>query len=141
MNSNLFLQFFNEVKENPTKLKRKLLSGLDFSEVYGAPHPIPKGYSEGLPRFYANSIESIESHLDVFWCYMESLGVEHEDVYMRALGESLGGNADFLLYTLAPWSITRYHMFTYLLRELWGKNINKSIHQNNDCVVEDQADK
>ena len=32
-------------------------------------------------------------------------------------------------------------MFTNLLREERGKNIDKSIHPNNDCVVEDQADK
>ena len=102
MNSNLFLQYFKEVKENPIKLKKQLLSRFDFSQVYEAPHPMPKRYSEGLPRFFANFVESIESHLDAFWCYMESLGAEHEDVYMRALGESLGGNANFLLYTLAP---------------------------------------
>ena len=82
MNSNLFVQFFNEIKENPTKLKRQLLAHLDFSEVYEAPHPMPKRYIEGLPRFFANSVESIESHLDALWCYMESLGAEHEDVYM-----------------------------------------------------------
>ena len=96
MNSNLFVQFFNEIKENPTKLKRKLLTRLDFFEIYEAPHPMPKRYSDRLPRFFANSAESIESHLDA-WCYMESLGVEHEDVYMRALCESLGGNANFWL--------------------------------------------
>ena len=102
---------------------------------------MPNRYSEGLPHFFANSIESIESHLDSFWCYMESLGAEHEDVYMQALGESLGGNVDFWLYTLAPGSITGYNMFTYLLRKAWGRNIDKSIHPNNDCVLEDQADK
>ena len=32
-------------------------------------------------------------------------------------------------------------MFTDLLKKKWGKNIDKSIHPNNDCVVEDQADK
>ena len=114
MNSNLFLQYFKEVKENPIKLKKQLLSRLDFSQVYEAPHPMPKRYSEGLPRFFANSIESIESHLDAFWCYMESLGTENEDVYMQDLGESLGGNVDFWLYTLAPGSITGYNMFTNL---------------------------
>ena len=56
---------------------------------------MPKGYSEGLPRFYANAIESIQKHLDVVWYYMEAYGTEHEDVYMWALCESLGGNADF----------------------------------------------
>ena len=95
MNSNLFVQFFNEIKENLTRLKRQLVSRLDFSEIYEAPHPMPKRYIKGLPHFFANSIESIESHLDVFWCYMESLGVEHEDVYMRALCEYLGGNVEF----------------------------------------------
>ena len=59
---------------------------------------MPNKYIERLPRFYANAIESIESHLDAFWCYMESLGTEHEDVYIGSLGESLGGNANFLLY-------------------------------------------
>ena len=102
---------------------------------------MPKGYNEGLPRLIANSIESIEIHLDSFWCYMESLGTEHEDVYMRALGESLGGNDNFWLYTLAPGSITGYDMFTKLSREEWVKNIDKSIQPNNDCVVEDQSDK
>ena len=86
---------------------------------------MPKGYSEVLPCFFANLIESIESHLDTFWSYMESLGVEHEDVYMRALGESLGGNVDFWLYMLALGSITGYDMFTKLLREegrpSWGR--------------------
>ena len=72
---------------------------------------------------------------------MESLGVEHEDVYMRALFESLGGNIDYWLYTLAPGSITRYDMFTNLLRKEWGESIDESIHPNNDCVVEDQSDK
>ena len=31
-------------------------------------------------------------------------------------------------------------MFTDLLRKEWGKSIDKSIHPNNDCVVEDQSD-
>ena len=102
---------------------------------------MPIGYNEGLPRFYANPIESIEKHLDVVWYYMEAYGVEHEDVYMRALGESLGGNADFWLYTLAPGSIIGYDMFIDLLRKEWVKSIDKSIHPNNGCVVENQSDK
>ena len=140
MNSNLFLQYFKEVKENPIKLKKQLLSHFDFSQVYEAPHPMPKRYSEGLPRFFATSVESIESHLDACWCYMESMGAEHEDVYMRGLCESLGGNTDYWLYTLAPGSITGYNMFTNLLRKEWGESIDESIHPNNDCVVEDQSD-
>ena len=32
-------------------------------------------------------------------------------------------------------------MFTDLLREEWGKNIDKSIEPNNDCVVEDKSNK
>ena len=32
-------------------------------------------------------------------------------------------------------------MFTKLLKEESGKNINKSIQPNNDCVVEDQSNK
>ena len=51
---------------------------------------------------------------------MESLGTEHEDVYMRALCESLGANVNFWLYMLAPGSITGYDMFTKLLRDEWG---------------------
>ena len=114
---------------------------MDFSEIYEAPHPMPKEYSEELPRFFANPIETIESHLDAFSCYMEFMGAKHEDVYMRALCESLGGNADFRLYTLTPGSITGYDMFTKLLRDEWGKNIDESMQPNNDCVVVDQFDK
>ena len=78
-------------------------------------------------------------HSDACWCYMESLGAEHEDIYMRALCESLGCNVDFWLYTLAPRFITKYDMFTDLLIKEWGKSIDKSIQPNNDCVVEDQS--
>ena len=141
MNSNLFVQFFNEIKENPTKLKRKLLSRLDFSEIYEAPHPMPKRYIKRLPRFFANSTESIESHIDACWCYMESMGAKHEDVYMWALCESLGGNADYWLFMLPPGSITGYDMLTDLLRKEWGESIDESMHPNNDFVVEDQSDK
>ena len=66
---------------------------------------------------------------------MESLGAKDEDVYMWALGESLGGNVGFWLYQLAPGSITGYDMFTKLLRDEWSKNIDESIQPNNDCVV------
>ena len=127
MNLNLFLQYFKEIKVNPTKLQTQLLSRLDFSKIYGAPHPMLNRYIKGLPRFYANAIESIKSHLDDFWCYMESLGAEDGDVYMRTLSESLGGNASFWLYQLAPGSITSYDMFTNLLREEWGKDNDEYI--------------
>ena len=86
----------------PTQITRAVRkkakpSPFDFSEILGAPHPMPKGYSEGLPRFYVNAIESIEKHLDAVWYYMEAYGAEDEDVYMRALCESLGGNVDYWL--------------------------------------------
>ena len=55
-------------------------SPFDFSKIPGAPHPMPKGYSEGLPRFYENAIESIEKHLDVVWYYMEAYRAKDEDV-------------------------------------------------------------
>ena len=129
----------------PTQINRAVRkqakpSPFDFPEIPGAPRPMPKGYSEGFPRYYANAIESIEKHLDSIWYYMEAYGAEHEDVYMRALGESLGGNANFWLYTLAPESITRYDMFTELLRKEWGKIVDESMQPNNDCLVEDQSD-
>ena len=87
MNSNLFLQYFKEIKENPTNLQRNILSRLDFSEIYDAPHLIPKEYSEGFPLFFENSIKSIEIHLDAFWCYIESLGTKHEYVCMESIGD------------------------------------------------------
>ena len=42
---------------------------------------------------------------------------------------------------LAPRSITGYDMFTKLLRDEWGKKLDKSMQPNNDCVVVDQYDK
>ena len=75
----------------PTQINRSVRkqakpSSFDFSEILGAPHPMPKGYSEGFPHFYANAIESIEKHLDVVWYYMEAYRAEDEDVYMKSLG-------------------------------------------------------
>ena len=39
--------------------------------------------------FNGNKDISIEIHLDILCDYMEIRGAENEDVYMRALGESL----------------------------------------------------
>ena len=59
---------------NKVVRKQAKPSPFDFSEIRGAPHPMPKGYSEGLPCFYANATKSIEKHLDVVWYYMEAYG-------------------------------------------------------------------
>ena len=46
---------------------------------------------------------------------MGSQGAKDEDVYMRALGASLDGDAKLWLDHLEPGSITGYDMFTDLL--------------------------
>ena len=61
----------------------------DFSEIPRAPHPMPNDYTRRLPQFNGNKDISIESHLDILWDYMEIRGADNEDVYMRALGESV----------------------------------------------------
>ena len=53
---------------------------------------MPNDYTRRLPQFSGNNDISIEIHLDILWDYMEIRGEDNEDVYMRALGESLQGN-------------------------------------------------
>ena len=52
-----------------------------------------KGYIKNLPCFRGNNAKSIEDHLQILWDHMEVRGADDEDVYMRALGESLDGDA------------------------------------------------
>ena len=42
--------------------KQDKLSPFDFSEISGAPHPMPNDYTRRMPRFNGNKDTSIESH-------------------------------------------------------------------------------
>ena len=72
--------------------KQDKQSHFDFSEILGAPHPMPNNYTRRLPQFSGNNDISIEIHLDILWDYMEIIGADNEYVYMRALEESLRGD-------------------------------------------------
>ena len=98
-------------------------SPFDFSKIQGAPHPMPNDYTRRLPQFYGNKDISIESHLDILWDYMEIRGTNNEDVYMRALGESLQGDVQLWFDHLAPGSITGYDMFMGMLIDKWGRTL------------------
>ena len=65
---------------------------------------------------------------------MEIRGVDNEDVYMQALGESLRGDVQLWFDHLTPQSITGYDMFTDLLINQQGRNTNDSskCESNND---------
>ena len=54
---------------------------------------MPKDYIKKLPRFYGNNATPIEDHLQILRDHMEVRGVDDEDVFMWALGESLDGDA------------------------------------------------
>ena len=60
---------------------------------------------------------------------------------MRALGECLEGSARWWFDHLALRSIIGYDMFTKLLIDEWGENIDESIEEQlaNDYVDEDQS--
>ena len=62
--------------------KQDRQSPFEFSEISGAPHPMPNNYTRGIPRFNGNKDISIEIHLDILWDYMESRGSNDEYVYM-----------------------------------------------------------
>ena len=68
---------------------------------------------------------------------MEIRGAYNEDVYMRALGESLRGDVQLWFDHLAPESITGYDMFTDLLIDKWGRNTDNSVEceSNNDQYI------
>ena len=86
---------------------------------------MPRDYIRKLPRFYGNNAISIEDHLQMLWDHMEVRGADDEDVYMRALGESLKGDTRLWFDHLASRSITGYDMFTDLLKKQWGEKIDK----------------
>ena len=88
---------------------------------------MPKDYIKKLSRFYVNNATSIQDNLQMLWDHMEVRGADHEDVYMRALGESLDGDARLWFDHLAPISVTGYDMFTDLLKKEWGENIDEPL--------------
>ena len=65
-------------------------------------------------------------------------GANNEDVYMRALGESLRGDVQLWFDHLAPEFITGYDMFTDLLIDKWGRNTDNSLEYkcSNGCAVD-----
>ena len=67
-------------------------------------------------------------------------GADNEDVYMRALGDSLRGDVQLWFHHLAPKSIKGYDMFTDLLIDKWGRNNDNSLdcQSSNDCSVDNQ---
>ena len=71
---------------------------------------------------------------------MEIRGAENEDVYMRALGESLRRDVQLWFDHLAPESITGYDMFTDLLIDSRSRNTDKILEcqSSNDCAVDNQ---
>ena len=71
---------------------------------------------------------------------MESRGADNEDVYMRALGESLQGDVQLWFDHFALGSITRYGMFTDLLIYSWSRNTDKLLEcqSSNDYAVDNQ---
>ena len=97
-------------------------------------------YTRRMPQFNGNKDISNESHLDILRDYMEIRGADNEDVYMRALRESLRGDVQLWFDHLAPESITRYDMFTYLLIDKWGRNTDNSLEckSRNVCAVDNQ---
>ena len=109
-----------------TRIVRKPVkpSPFNFSEIHGAPHPMPNDYIKRLPRFSWNN--PIQGYLDIFWLYMESWGAKDEDVYMHALGAALDGDAKLWFNHFEPRTITGYDMFTDLLKKKWGKNIDNT---------------
>ena len=82
--------------------KQDRQSPFDFFEISGAPHSMPNNYTRRMPQFNGNKDISIESHLDILWDYMEYRGTNNEDVYTRALGESLRGDVQLWFDYLAP---------------------------------------
>ena len=86
---------------------------------------MPKDYIKKLPRFYGNIATSIEDHLQILWDRMEVRGTDDKDFYMWSLGESLDGDARLRFDHLTPRSIIGYDMFTDLLKNEWGENIDK----------------
>ena len=53
---------------------------------------MPNNFTRRLPQLNGNKDIFVESHLDTLWNYIEIRGADNEDVYMRALGESLQGD-------------------------------------------------
>ena len=75
----------------------ELFKPLDFSQIAGAPHAIPKDAIKKLQRFEGNNATTTKTHLRKFErhlvSYCNSAATDHEDVKMNLFALSLEDDA------------------------------------------------
>jgi hypothetical protein len=81
---------------------------LNFSAIYGYPHPVPQIYEWKylLPRFYEGENDNPFEHAHEFHSLMQHLEIHHKDILMKMFLYSLEGYARKWYRTLLASSIS-----------------------------------
>jgi hypothetical protein len=84
-------------------------------------HDLPENYMKSLPKFTGEGDLTTTEHIVFFYQFVDILGVEHEDVYMRLLVQNFEGQVRTWFRGLPVDSIPSYNdLETSFIRQ-WGE--------------------
>jgi hypothetical protein len=98
------------VKMSPSWTNR-LYKPLNFQNIVGQPHEMPKDIAKWLPKFSGNNVVTVEEHIDQLIHAFEIMYVEHDDVSMKLFAISLEGPAKNWYLAIVDNTITSYTDF------------------------------
>jgi hypothetical protein len=108
---------------------------LDFSSVFGFPHPIPhmSEWGDFLPVFKDEKEYNPAEHLKKFHECMDLLDLQHEDVCMKMFMHSLYGDAHQWYFSLPPSSISSLKDFHRVFNEHCKRLFSDQFLSGNCC--------
>jgi hypothetical protein len=95
----------------PPSWANHLYKPLNFQNIAGQPHEMPKDIAKWLPKFSENNVVTAEEHIDQLIGAFEIMCVEHDDVAMKLFTISLEGPARTWYLGIVDNTITSYTRF------------------------------
>ena len=103
----------------------ELFKPLEFSQIAGAPHSIPKDAIKKLPRFEGNNATTAKTHLRKFErhlvSYYDNVASNHEDIKMNLFALSLEDDAAKWYEELGDYSYKTLNEFLEVFKKKWGE--------------------
>ena len=94
---------------------------LDFSQIVGAPHAIPKDAIKKLPIFHGNNAITAKTRLQKFERNCDDVASNHEDIKMKLFSLSLEDDAAEWYTDLGDDSYKTLNEFLQGFKKKWGE--------------------
>ena len=110
---------------SPILRNDKIIQTLDFSQIAGSPHAIPKDVIKKLPIFQGNNAITAKSHLQKFEkllvSYCNDVAHDHDDVKMTLFALSLEDDAEEWYFDIDDDSYKTLSEFLEGFKKKWGE--------------------